>query len=97
MAKTTSIAVAAAALLLTPIHPSVPGGRAPQSIARANPEAESGHEDWDCAIITHSGSFKLRIKIRVDLATGDYSILGCRGVPVRTQLPPSPVCSELIQ
>lgn len=63
----------------------------------ANPEAESGHEVWECTMITASGGFKAHLRISVDPATGDYTILGCRGVPERGQLPPSRVCSEMIR
>jgi hypothetical protein len=63
----------------------------------ADPEAESGHEVWECAMITASGGFKAHLRISVDPATGDYSILGCRGVPERSQLPPARVCSEMIR
>lgn len=63
----------------------------------ANPEAESGHEVWDCMMITASGGFKARLRLSVDPVTGDYSILGCRGVPERGQLPPARVCSEMIR
>jgi hypothetical protein len=63
----------------------------------ANPEAESGHEVWECEMITASGGFKAHLRISVDTDTGEYSILGCRGVPERGQLPPSRVCSEMIR
>jgi hypothetical protein len=63
----------------------------------ANPEAESSHEVWECEIITASGGFKAHLRISVDPATGEYSILGCRGVPERGQLPSSRVCSEMIR
>ena len=63
----------------------------------ANPEAESGHEVWECMMITAYGGFKARIRISVDPSTGDYSILKCKGVPERGQLPPARVCSEMIR
>ncbi len=63
----------------------------------ANPEAESGREVWECEIITAFGGFKAHIRISVNPDNGEYSILECRGVPERGQLPPSRVCSEMIR
>lgn len=61
----------------------------------ANPEAESGHEVWECELITAFGGYKAHLRIRVDRDTGEYSILGCRGVPERGEMPSSRVCSEI--
>jgi hypothetical protein len=57
----------------------------------------SGKEVWQCEIITHSGGFRAHLELGVDPRTGNYSILNCRRVPERGQMPPTVLCSEYVR
>ena len=43
-----------------------------------HPDAESGHEVWECKLITDFGGFRVRVEILVDPSDGNYSILQCQ-------------------